>query len=136
MRLNNLKMLIYPQNQAIRRTINSFFIIVSLGSCVNNIEISGFDSDVWKRDFKACTDYRANNAQKIVNEKSILIGKHENSITKFLGHPTRLDLGKKMTRSSYYAIENINCEDNTGQKFLVIDYNSLSQVKLVMIQNK
>lgn len=136
MRVKHLKKLIYPQNQAF--SISTILIVscLFLSSCDWKIKLKDFDSAIWKRDFKGCTEYRGLHAQQIVDQKDLLIGKHENTITQLLGHPTRLDLGKKMTRSSFYAIENKNCEDNTGQKFLVIDYNSLSQVKLVMIQNR
>ena len=137
MRIKNLKTLIYPQNQGFStKPIVFILAIILFSSCDRNIKIDDFSSKDWKRDFKACGNYRIENAQKVVDATERMIGKHENTVTQLLGHPTRLDLGKKMTRSSFYAIKNDKCDDNAGEIFLVIDYNSLSQVKLVMIQKK
>ena len=132
MRKEQLKRLIYPQNQGF---IVIILLSLTLFSCDRNIDIPDFDSSGWKKDFEACTDLRLNSAPLIVSQQEKLIGKHENTVVQFLGHPNRLDLGKKMTRTAYYTLINKNCKKGEAQKVMVIDYNSLSHVRMIVIQN-
>ena len=132
MRKEQLKRLIYPQNQGF---ILILLFSLTLFSCDKLIDMEAVDSAAWKKDFEACTDLRQKTAPLIVEKQDKLIGKHENTVVQFLGHPNQLDLGKKMTRTAYYTIINKNCKKGEAQKVMVIDYNSLSQVRMVFIQN-
>ena len=131
MRKEQLKRLIYPQNQGF---ILILLFSMTLFSCDRLIDMEEIDSVAWKKDFEACTDVRKNAASIIVEKQDQLIGKHENTVVQFLGHPNKLDLGKKMTRTAYYTIVNENCVKGEAQKVMVIDYNSLSQVRMIVIQ--
>lgn len=132
MRKEQLKRLIYPQNQGF---ILILLFSIPLLSCDRLIDMKEIDSVGWKKDFEACTDLRQKAASIIVEKQDKLIGKHENTVVQFLGHPNKLDLGKKMTRTAYYTIVNKNCKKGEAQQVMVIDYNSLSQVRMIMIEN-
>lgn len=133
MRKEQLKKLIYPQNQGF---ILVLLLSITLFSCDKLIDVKEVDTKGWKKDFEGCTDLRQKAAKIIVAKQAKLIGKHENTIVQFLGHPNQLDLGKKMTRTAYYTIINENCVKGEAQKVMVIDYNSLSQVRMIMIEDQ
>ena len=89
----------YPQNQVFSFRILLFAVTICLfSSCDKTVKIDGFDTAAWKKDFDGCNGYRKENAAIILAHQEDLIGKHENTITQLLGHPNRLDLGKKMKR--------------------------------------
>ena len=113
----------------------SLFITISCSS--EKATLDNFDTDVWKRDSKACGNERSKFADALMAQKDKLLGFNEIEIVNTLGKPDQQEIYKRHEKFYYYFLEpSAECErvGNDHARRLVIRFNAVGLSKEVNIE--
>jgi hypothetical protein len=116
-----------------RKFLVPIILIFCIG-CSEKPNLSGFNSDIWKKDKAGCEGKRSILVDTLLAQVSLLKGIKEDQLTQILGKPEKYipqDRGKKSWH--YYTQNGSQCDKNLileGPK-IVVEFDALGRVSLV-----
>ncbi|HEY8401724.1 MAG TPA: hypothetical protein VIK89_10700 [Cytophagaceae bacterium] len=108
--------------------------LILFSSCSSDLEIEGFNSEIWKKDKKACLDNRKNELKVLLEKKEILKGESDSDILKLLGKPDEINQGSRGKKYFIYYIEpGAQCTSSPGKtgKKMVIEFDALGRARMI-----
>ena len=120
--------------------MKSSFISISISflflvSCNQSVKIEGFDDKIWKEDYNACSNRRAELWKILSTKKDELKKLDDDAIADLLGSPERnrqFPKGKK--NYIYFLYPGKQCEGDTGKpegKKLVIEFDAIGKASMI-----
>lgn len=113
-----------------------FFTLTFVGCSKSLPELNDLDLNTWKKDKRACGEYRSNNIEAIRSQKEKLLALKESQIIELLGRPDLNELYKRNQKFFYYNLQ----PDSTCTNFvsnaarLTIRFNAMGLAKEVAIE--
>ena len=119
-----------------RSLLFSAFLLLCIACSKPLPELTGFDTKVWKDDYKGCLSSRAQYVESIRSQRDKLKGLSEKDLVSLLGKPDRNDLSERHEKFYYYFISpGPGCEgvDSLGMA-LIVRFNATGVSKEVAIE--
>ncbi len=88
-----------------RKIIWNFVVVLTLASCMNKIDLEGFEQDNWKRDRFGCEGLRYNMRNVLSNSINQLLGSSQQQILQTFGRPDQRELYEKNQQFFIYLLE-------------------------------
>ncbi len=121
-----------------RKIIWNFVVVLTLASCMNKIDLEGFDQDNWKRDRFGCECLRYNMKSVLSNSSNQLLGSSQHQILQTFGSPDQRELYEKNQQFFIYLLEpGPKCGADSGRvsvSSFQIRFNAIGQVSEVVLK--
>ena len=88
-----------------RKIMGNFVVFLTLASCMNKIDLEGFDQDNWKIDRFGCEGLRYNMKRVLANSSNQLLGSSQHQILQTFGSPDQRELYEKNQQFFIYLLE-------------------------------
>jgi hypothetical protein len=112
------------------------FLSMTCGS--RSLSVDGFDAQTWKDDRNGCGGSRAEQVDRLLDQKQVLLGTDEMDIVSTLGKPDQKELYTRNQKFYYYYVEpSPECATDTTERAtrLEIRFNAMGLANEINLVN-
>lgn len=112
--------------------------VLLFSGCTAAIELEDFNSDSWKQDNEGCNSTRLEEVQRLIQQKSSILGQSEARIIQTLGQPDRNHLfGRNQKTYYYYLTPSSDCPSHgDSSRFLHVRFNAVGIASELLVMEE